>query len=118
MNAPDMLKLILLVLVLGLSACSTVQYQPNATQRNNSEVRVLMEYPHELPYQSLGMVKASHYQPGFRVPTVLDVMPKLMSKAAAVGGNAVIIRSQQGGQSDRTIRVTAEVLAVDFSAQD
>jgi hypothetical protein len=117
MTTSDMLKPILLTLVLGLGACSSVEYRPNTPRQNDSRVRVLMEYPHEQQYQSLGMVKASHYQLGFRVPTVLDVMPKLMAKAAAIGGNAVIVRSQHGGKSDRTISVIAEVLAVEPSVQ-
>ncbi len=116
MTPPHIFKPILLALVLGLCACSTTEYRPNASNQGESGVRVLTEYPQDLQYQSLGTVKVSHYQLGFRTPTVLDVRAKLIAKAAAVGGNAVVVRSQQ--VSDRTIRVTAEVLAVEHSSQN
>lgn len=118
MKTHDMFKPLLFVLVLGLGACSTTQHQPNAPQQSASGVRVLNEYPDELRYRGLGKVKVSHYQFGFRTPTVLDVMPKLKAKAAAAGGNAIVIRSQQVGRSDRTIVVTAEILAVELPEQD
>jgi len=36
----------------------------------------------------------------------------LKAKAAAVGGNALIVRNSQVGQFDRSITVTAEVLSI------
>jgi hypothetical protein len=41
-------------------------------------------------------------------------MPKLIEKAASAGGNALIVRSSQVGQFERSINVTAEVLIVDW----
>ncbi len=104
----------LLVAVLGLSACSTVQYTPMVHQSNEPGVRVLYEYPQEAKFKSLGIIDANHYRPGFRAPTVSDALPELKAKAASAGGNALIIRSHQVGQFDRSISITAEVLTVEW----
>jgi len=107
-----MIKQMMLVAVLSLSACSTVQYTPIAQQSNEPGVRVLYEYPQEAAFKSLGVININHYRPGFRAPTVSDVLPELKAKAASSGGNALIVRSHQVGQFDRTISIAAEVLAV------
>lgn len=112
-----MVKHLAIALVLCTSACSTVEYTPNSQQPNQTGVRVLYEYPQDGKFKSLGTVDAYHYQPGLRAPTVADVLPKLKDKAAAVGGNALIVRSHQVGQMERSISVTAEVLAVNFSPE-
>lgn len=102
-------------LVLGTTGCSTVDFTPGMNQPTRAGVKVLYEYPQGEKYNSLGTVDAYVYQPGWRAPTVADVMPKLTEKAAAAGGNALIVRSQQVGQFDRSINVTAEVLYVEYS---
>lgn len=107
------MKRILLALALSLSACSTLEYRPGSAELIQSGVRVLYEYPQDGNFKSLGTIQAEVYQPGFKAPTVADVMPKLTAKAASVGGNALIVRSHQVGQFDRSISVTAEVLLLD-----
>jgi hypothetical protein len=109
-----MKKHALLIAVLGLSACSTMQYTPMTQQPNEPGVRVLYEYPQETKYKSLGIIDVNHYRPGFRAPTVSDVLPELKAKAASAGGNALIVRSHQVGQFDRSISITAEVLMVEW----
>lgn len=108
------MRVILLSVALGLCACSTVEFKPHSSQPDQQGLRVLYEYPQVEKYKSLGTIEASVYQPGWRAPSVADVMPKLKAKAAAAGGNALIVRSQQTGQFDRSISVTAEVLSVEF----
>ncbi len=112
-----MIKLVLLVSVLGLSACSTVQYTPVAQQSNEPGVRVLNEYPQEVKFKSLGIIDVNHYRPGLRAPTVSDVLPELKAKAASAGGNALIVRSHQVGQFDRSIIITVEVLTVEWDGR-
>lgn len=107
-----MVRQLVLATALTLCACSTVEYRPPAQQSSQPGVRVLYEYPQDAEFKSLGTVEAYVYQPGWRAPTVTDVLPKLKDKAAAVGGNALIVRSQQVGQFERSISVTAEVLVV------
>lgn len=110
-----MVKLGLLALILSLSACSTMEYKPNTSQPNQPGIRVLYEYPSDAKYESLGTIEAYVYQPGWRAPTVADVMPKLKDNAESAGGNALIVRSHQVGQFDRSITVTAEVLVVEWA---
>lgn len=112
-----MIKKALLVAVFGLSACSTMQYRPIAHQSNEPGVRVLYEYPQEATFKSLGLIDVYHYRPGLRAPKVSDVLPELRAKAASEGGNALIVRSHQVGQFDRSISITAEVLAVEWDAR-
>lgn len=111
-----MIRKLVLATALALCACSTVEYKPNNPQESQRGVRVLYEYPQDAKFKSLGTVEAYVYQPGWRAPTVTDVLPKLKDKAAAVGGNALIVRSHQVGQFDRSISVTAEVLVVEQAA--
>lgn len=111
-----MIRQLVAASALILSACSTVEYRPNAQQLSQPGVHVLYEYPQDSKFKSLGTVDAYVYQPGWRAPTVADVMPKLKDKAAAAGGNALIVRSHQVGQFQRSISVTAEVLFVEQPA--
>lgn len=110
-----MIRQVLLVAVLSLSACSTVQYTPNAPQSNEAGVRVLYEYPQEAKFKSLRTIDVNHYRPGWRAPTVSDVLPELKAKAASAGGNALIVRSHQVSQFDRSISISAEVLSVEWN---
>jgi len=103
----------LLAALLSVSACTTMQYTPNTVQPITGGVQVLYEYPQDGRYKSLGTIEVYHYQPGLSAPTVSDALPKLKAKAATVGGNALIVRSHQVGQFDRSISITGEVLFVD-----
>lgn len=113
-----MIKQALLATVLTLSACSTVHYAPNAQQTNEPGVRVLYEYPQEAKFKSLGIIDVYLYRPGWRAPTVSEALPELKAKAASAGGNALITRSHQVGQFDRSISITAEVLSVEWDGHD
>lgn len=104
---------LLLAVLLALPACSSVEYRPNAGPTVQSDVRVLYEYPQDGKFKSLGTIEANFYKPGWKSPTVNDVMPQLTAKVAAAGGNALIVRSHQVGQFDRNISVTAEVLLLE-----
>lgn len=113
-----MVKQIFLASILSLCACSTVEYTPNSQQPAQTRgVRVLFEYPQDAKFKSLGTVDAYLYKPGWKAPTYVDVLPKLKEKAASVGGNALIVRSHQVGQMDRSINVTAEVLTVTWAGE-
>jgi hypothetical protein len=108
-------KTLALVALITLAGCTTVQYTPTSNQAPASGVRVLYEYPQDGKFKSLGTIDAQHYRPGLSAPTVEDAMPKLKAKAESVGGNALIVRSHQVGQFDRSISVTAEVLRIEGS---
>jgi hypothetical protein len=90
-----------------------MQFTPTAAQPDTDGVRVLYEYPQDGRFKSLGTIEAYKYKPGFHAPVATDVLPELKVKAAAVGGNALIVRSSQVGQFDRSITVTAEVLSIE-----
>ena len=97
---------------LALAGCSSVKYTPATKTVDSGSVRVLYEYPQKFEFRSLGTIDIYLYQPGLHAPTVSDALPKLKAKAAAVGGNALIVRSHQVGQFERSISVTAEVLVI------
>ena len=105
-----------LLLVL-LTACSTMQYTPNPQSGTDGDVRVLYDYP-KAKYKNLGVIDFDYYQPGFREPTVSDALPKLKAKVSSVGGNALIVRNQKiGSNNNRFITVSAEVLNVEWSTE-
>jgi len=101
-------------LIFGLGGCATAEFKPGLQLPNQQGVRVLYEYPENVTYKTIGTVDAYVYRPGWGAPTVSDAMPKLIEKAAAAGGNALIVRNNQVGQFDRSISVTAEVLVVEW----
>lgn len=77
----------------------------------DEDVRVLYEYPRDAKFENLGLVEVEHYRVGFREPKLDDALPKLKARAAELGGNAVIVRSQKvDNLSSRKISLTAEVL--------
>lgn len=102
--------------MVGLVGCATAEFKPGVQLPNQQGVRVLYEYPENAKYKAIGTVDAYVYKPGWSAPTVSDAMPKLIEKAAAAGGNALIVRNSQVGQFDRSISVTAEVLVVEWSS--
>lgn len=106
--------LLFVVLTLGITSCATAEFKPGLQLPNQQGVRVLYEYPADAKYRTIGTVDAYVYRPGWSAPTTSDAMPKLIEKAASAGGNALIVRSSQVGQFDRSINVTAEVLIVDW----
>lgn len=115
MPTPTRITLALCV-AMCLVASTPAECRPNEKPAvTESGVRVLYEYPNDLTYKSLGTIEVYHYRPGLRAPRVTDAMPKLKAKAAALGGNALIVRSHQVGQFDRSISITAEVLTIEIS---
>jgi hypothetical protein len=113
-----MSKKFLLLAVLAVSGCSTMQYTANPQGVSDSGVRVLYAYP-EAKYKNLGVIDFDFYQPGWREPTVTDALPKLKAKVSEVGGNALIVRNQRiGRNNNRFITVSAEVLDVEWSGAE
>lgn len=93
-----------LALVVSMGSVSAAASSPG-------DVRVLYEYPRDVQYENLGVVDVEHYRAGFREPKLEDALPKLKERAAAIGGNAVIVRSQKvDNLTSRKLSLTAEVL--------
>ncbi|GAB3733925.1 hypothetical protein GCM10028862_16670 [Luteimonas pelagia] len=61
------------------------------------------------PYESLGIVSAKRYKPGWSDPTVADSIPQLREAAAQLGADGVIVLQSQVAQS-RTVNVEAEAI--------
>lgn len=108
-----MVKTLLVAAAFFLTACTTVEYKPGPAQQRQDGVQVLYEYPQHGKYKSLGTIEAYKYKPGLAAPKPADLMPELRAKAAAAGGNALIVRHSQVGQFERSINVTAEVLLIE-----
>ena len=102
------------VLVVGLASCSTYQVHSNLptgtaiAPTNASQVQVLYSPP-QRPYESIGIVSAKRYKPGWTDPSVSDAIPQLQAAGAQVGANAVIVRSDRA-LNDRHIVVEAEAI--------
>ena len=103
-----------LSLAVGLSGCTTYQAHSNLptgtaiTPTNPSEVQVLYSPP-QRPYESIGIVSAKRYKPGWTDPSVSDAVPQLQAAGAQIGANAVIVRSDRA-RNDRHIMVEAEAI--------
>jgi len=101
-------------LALFLTACAATRlnYLPNpipAVQMNKNPQDIVIMYDGSgRPYDVLGLIDCSRYQPGFSDPTLSDVLPEVKFKASQVGGDAVIIRRNVAG--NRAISVAAEVI--------
>lgn len=103
------------ILLLSLSACSTVQHTANPQLASEGDVRVLSSYPHA-SYTNLGIYNFEYrYLPGSREPSVTDALPSLKADAQSVGGNAFIVRDQGHWANSRCISIATEVLRVDWS---
>lgn len=100
--------------VIGLSGCSTYQVHSNlptgatVAPTNASQVQVLYSPP-QRPYESIGIVSAKRYKPGWTDPSVSDAIPQLQAAGAQIGANAVIVRSDRA-LNDRHIVVEAEAI--------
>ncbi len=113
-----MLKQLILLAVLAVTGCSTMQYTSNPQGSTDAGVRVLYDYP-AARFKNLGVVDFDFYQPGWREPTVTDALPKLKAKVTEVGGNALIVRNQRiGRNNNRFISISAEVLLVDWATAE
>lgn len=100
------------IAILLLAGCSTYQVVPttNSTPGSRSgQVDILYSSPAR-PYQSVGMVSARRYKPGFVDPTITDALTQLRAAGAQVGADAVIVRSQQANDGRRLITVEGEAI--------
>ena len=102
-----------LVIIVG---CGTsLQYVRNSTisyasRRTPSEVKIFYSEP-KLQYESLGIINWDYYQPGWRAPSITDILPQLRKKVSEEGGDAIIIRKQEiPPLTERNLRVIAEVI--------
>jgi uncharacterized protein YceK len=108
-------KWIAIILAVGaLSGCSSVEVHSNLppgtmiTPTNASQVQVLYSAP-SWPYQSVGIVSAVRYKPGWTDPSIGDAVPQLQAAGAKLGADAVIIRGERS-LNDRHITVEAEAI--------
>lgn len=103
------------ILLLSLSACSTMQHTPNPPSASAGGVRVLFAYP-RASYTTIGTFNFEYqYLPGSREPSVTDALPSLRADALSKGGNALIVRDQgHCWAKSRCISVATEVLRVDW----
>jgi hypothetical protein len=104
-----------------LCGCSTVEVHSNLppgtaiTPTNASQVQVLYSAPSR-PYQSVGIVSAVRYKPGWTDPSIGDAVPQLQAAGAKLGADAVIIRGERS-LNDRHITVEAEAIRYTNSGQ-
>jgi len=70
---------------------STKKYEPRGRPET---IEVLYEDPTD-QYELLGTIDWDHYQPGFRRPSITEVLPQLRLKAWRVGGDAIVVRGQE-----------------------
>lgn len=99
-----------------IAACSTYQVHSNmeGTLPPTTAAHVQVLYsPPQSAYESIGIVSATRYKPGWTDPTVADAVPQLQAAGAALGADAVIIHSERS-HNDRHVVVEAE--AIRFTA--
>lgn len=108
-----------IVLVGALSGCSTYQAHSNMVTpyapTNASRVQVLYSPPQQ-PYESIGIVSAKRYKPGWTDPTISDAIPQLQAAGAEIGADAVIVRNDQR-MNDRHVVVEGEAIKFTRGAQ-
>lgn len=99
----------------SISSCSSTQvysnYPAGAPQQaaaNPGHVAVLYSYPTR-PYDVIGVVSAKRYKPGWTDPTVSDAIPQLQQAGAALGADAVVVRSSRSNNDRHTV-VEAEAV--------
>ncbi len=103
------MKWLVLALAISVSACTTTQIYRNPGIGVAGGVQVLYQTPAR-PYESLGIVSAKKYQPGFSDPTVADAIPQLQAAAQQMGADAIVVHNSQDGGGTRMIRVEAEAI--------
>lgn len=99
---------------LVLAGCSSYQVHSNmpagayVAPTNASQVQVLFSPP-QRAYESIGIVSAKRYKPGWTDPSVADAVPQLQAAGAQLGADAVIVRGDRA-LNDRHITVEAEAI--------
>lgn len=95
-----------------LAACSTYQVHSNLAAplapTASSHIQVLYSPP-QRSYESIGIVSAKRYKPGWTDPTVADAIPQLQAAGAALGADAVIVHSERS-LNDRHVTVEGEAI--------
>lgn len=95
-----------------LSGCTTYKVHRNdatpyaATQAGS--VQILYSKP-DRPHQSIGIVSAKKYRPGWTDPTVADAIPQLQAAGAEIGADAIIVM-QSRSANDRHVIVEGEAI--------
>lgn len=101
-----------LALIGALAGCSTYQAHSNLATpyaaTNASRVQILYSPP-QRAYESIGIVSAKRYKPGWTDPTVSDAIPQLQAAGAEIGADAVIVRNDQR-MNDRHVVVEGEAI--------
>lgn len=98
----------------ALSACSSYEVHSNLppgtliTPTSASQVQILYSAPSR-PYQSIGIVSAVRYKPGWTDPSVADAVPQLQAAGAKLGADAVIIHGERS-MNDRHVTVEGEAI--------
>ena len=113
------MKIIMLAIAVSLvlMACGTpLQYIPQsgaslpASHGLPADIQVFSGEPGRA-YEVLGFINWDYYQPGWRAPSITDILPQLQKKAWESGGDALIIRKTETGEMHtRNLRVIAEVI--------
>jgi hypothetical protein len=107
------------LLVGALAGCSTYQAHSNLATpyvaTNASRVQILYSPP-QRAYESIGIVSAKRYKPGWTDPTVSDAIPQLQAAGAEIGADAVIVRNDQR-LNDRHVVVEGEAIRFTSKAQ-
>lgn len=101
----------ILALAALLTGCSTTQVTPTTNSApgvRSGQVDVLYSPP-QRPYQSIGIVSAKKYKPGWTDPTASDAVPQLRAAGAQLGADAVIVRSSRSN-NDRHVVVEGEAI--------
>jgi hypothetical protein len=108
------MKKIILATIIFLTSCAgtRLNYLPNPIpaqqmRKNPQDIEIMYDGPGR-PYDVLGLLDCSRYQPGFSDPSLVEVLPEIKFKASQVGGDGVIIR--RNSSSNRNIEVAAEVI--------
>lgn len=103
-----------------LAGCSGYQVHSNLptgafiSPTYASQVQVLYSPP-QRAYESVGIVSAKRYKPGWTDPSLSDAIPQLQAAGAQLGANAVIVRSERS-LNDRHVTVEAEAIRYTDSA--
>ncbi|WP_185823158.1 hypothetical protein [Xanthomonas sp. GW] len=100
------------VAVLLLAGCTSYQVVPttnSAPGARSGQVDILYSTP-QRPFQSVGMVSAKKYKPGFTDPTISDALEQLRAAGSQVRADAVIVRHTQANDGRRLITVEGEAI--------
>jgi hypothetical protein len=103
-----------------VAGCTTYQVTPvtNAAPGSRSgEVDVLFTNPGR-PFQTIGMVSAKRYKPGFSDPSVSDAIEQIRAAGQQVGADAVIVRGHRAPAGNRIVYVEGEAIRYTDVAAD